>query len=99
MPAAADRLATAAHYVIARSPPEKLEAVKLNKVLWYSDLLNYRRTGKTITGAQSYIKRQFGPVPENIMPTLSQLEREQKIFSRTTETPDIDSTGTSQCGS
>ena len=82
-----NRLKDTAHYVIARSAPDKLGAVKLNKVLWYADVFFYRRHGKTITGADTYIKRQFGPVPQNIVPTLRALEEEQKVFSRKVDTP------------
>jgi hypothetical protein len=84
---ASDRLTDTAHYVIARSQPDKLGAIKLNKVLWYADLIAYRRTGKTITGSETYIKRQFGPVPDGILATLRRLEGEQKILVRTSETP------------
>jgi hypothetical protein len=83
----AERLTTTTHYVIARSQPDKLGAIKLNKVLWYADLIAYRRTGKTITGSETYIKRQFGPVPDGIVPTIAKLEREQKILVRNVETP------------
>src|SRR5262245_46802633 len=84
---AQDRLTMTTHYVIARSQPDKLGAVKLNKVLWFADLIAYRRTGKTITGNETYVKRQFGPVPDGIVPTLRKLEREQKIVVRNVETP------------
>lgn len=82
-----DRLAGTAHYVIARSQPEKLGAIKLNKVLWYADLIFYRRHGRTITGAETYVKRQYGPVPDRIVPTIAALEQAGKIFTRNTETP------------
>ena len=82
-----DRLSTTTLYVIARSQPDKLGAVKLNKVLWYADLTAYRRTGKTITGSNTYIKRQYGPVPDGIVPTINCLERDKKIIVRTVETP------------
>ena len=81
------RLATIVHYVIARSDPEKLGATKLNKVLWYADIVFYRRHGKTLTGEDTYIKRQFGPVPSAITPTLETLRRDGKILERTVETP------------
>lgn len=81
------RLMDTAHYVIARSAPDKLGAIKLNKVLWYADVFFFRRHGRTITGAETYIKRQFGPVPRDIIPTLRALEEDQKVFSRKAETP------------
>jgi hypothetical protein len=82
-----NRLAETAHYVIARSQPDRLGAVKLNKVLWYADVIFYRRHGRTITGADTYIKRQLGPVPRDIVQTLKMLEHEGKIFMRKSETP------------
>ena len=84
---AQDRLTTTTHYVIARSQPDKLGAIKLNKVLWFADLIAYRTRGKTITGSETYIKRQFGPVPDGIVPTISKLERDGKIIVRNVETP------------
>ena len=84
---AQDRLSATAHYIIARSQPDKLGAIKLNKVLWFADLIAYRRTGKTITGSDKYVKRQFGPVPDGIVPTINRLERDKKIIVRHVETP------------
>lgn len=78
-----NRLATLAHYVIWRCDPADLGATKLNKVLWFADLEAYRLTGNTITGAGSYQKRQFGPVPKGIMETLSELQSQSKISSST----------------
>jgi hypothetical protein len=74
-----NRLATLAHYVIWRSDPASLGAVKLNKILWFSDLEYYRLTGKSITGATVYTKLQFGPVPKGILQALDTLAAEDKI--------------------
>jgi hypothetical protein len=87
MPANHARLAEVAHYVIAHCPPDKLGATKLNKVLWYADVLFYREHGRTITGADTYEKRQFGPVPFGIYPTLRALEQAGAIKVRMTPTP------------
>lgn len=81
------RLAKVAHYVIAHCAPEKLGATKLNKVLWYSDVLFYRQHGRTITGEETYEKRQFGPVPKGINGTLRALEMKGSIKERRTPTP------------
>jgi hypothetical protein len=75
----ANRLAALAHYVIWRCNPADLGAVKLYKILWFADLERYRQTGRTITGATAYTKRQYGPVPKGIMQALETLEHEQKI--------------------
>jgi len=68
------------HYVISRrcNSPETLGAVKLNKILWLSDLLAFYERGTPITNVR-YIKRQFGPVPAPILPVLRELEEEGVI--------------------
>ena len=71
------------HYVIEQcSDPTKLGATKLNKALWFADTYAYRLTGETISGEESYIKRQFGPAPKKILEALRQLEAEGKIKIR-----------------
>jgi hypothetical protein len=40
-------------------------AIKLNKLLFFSDFLHYGQTGAPITGA-TYRRRQFGPVPSEL---------------------------------
>jgi hypothetical protein len=74
-----NRLAALAHYVIWKCNPADLGSVKLYKILWFADLERYRQTGRTITGATSYTKLQFGPVPKGIMHVLDTLEHEGKI--------------------
>jgi Protein of unknown function (DUF4065) len=74
-----NRLAALAHYVIWRCDPADLGDVKLYKILWFADLEHYRRTGRTLTGATAYTKRQYGPVPRGIMEALDTLEHEGKI--------------------
>lgn len=71
------------HYVIASrcNSPETLGAVKLNKVLWLSDLLAFYERGRAITNVR-YIKRQFGPVPAPILPVLRELEEEGIVTIR-----------------
>lgn len=82
------RLAKVAHYVIARTEPARLGAVKLNKVLWFADVENYRRTGRSITGLSAYVRLPRGPVPDGIQIALEELTtsgaisiRRQKVFS------------------
>jgi hypothetical protein len=81
------RLSEVAHYVIAHCLPEKLGATKLNKVLWYSDVIFYRAHGRTITGQDAYEKRQYGPVPQNINSILRSLRATGKIQERQVPTP------------
>jgi hypothetical protein len=57
------KLESVMHYIIWRcQDPTMLGATKLNKILFYADVCSYLETGESITGV-SYIKRQFGPVP------------------------------------
>ena len=77
-----DRTEAVAHYVIARSQPDRLGAVKLNKVMWFADLEAYRRCGRTITGQLSYQKQARGPVPNNIVRAVKGLSDDGKIFTR-----------------
>src|SRR4051794_39698051 len=73
------------HYICWRcEDPTKLGAVKLNKVLWRADFRAYLELGDPVTGA-TYIKRQYGPVPSDILPTLRQLEAEGKLSIRTVD--------------
>ena len=67
------------HYVVWRAGErEWFGAVKLNKVLWFSDTEAFAHTGSPITGA-TYTRQQFGPVPKAIMPIREELEREGVI--------------------
>ena len=70
------------HYICWKCEnPSILGSTKLNKVLWFSDVLAYLNWGRSITG-ETYIKRQFGPVPKHILPILDELRDEQAIVIR-----------------
>ncbi len=56
-------------------PPDQLGAVKLNKVLYFSDMLRYAQATVPITGA-TYRKRPYGPTCVELLPTLRELEHE-----------------------
>lgn len=51
----------------------KFGAVKLNKVLYFSDFLAFAKLGKPITGA-TYQKLKQGPAPKQLLPARHQLE-------------------------
>lgn len=71
------------HYVAYRCAdnPAALGAVKLNKVLWYSDQAAYLEKGSPITG-EKYIKKQRGPVSSGLMPLVEQLEKDGALAVR-----------------
>jgi hypothetical protein len=77
-----EKFKDAFHYVIARAGGHPgFGAVKLYKVLWFSDSKTYVRRGTPITGEQ-YIRLQHGPVPKHARETLAELEAEGRISAR-----------------
>ena len=64
------------HFLIDHG--DHLGATKLNKALWYTDVVAYQNKGHSVTG-ETYIKRQYGPVPKTILRTLDELVAEGKI--------------------
>ena len=64
-------------------------ATKLNKILWWSDLLSYARRGKPITGVE-YQRLRNGPAPKRLVPVRRRLVsshdavvQEREYFKRT----------------
>lgn len=52
---------------------EKFGSIKLNKLVAFSDMIHFAKTGKSITGAD-YMKQEFGAVARCMKPTLTELE-------------------------
>jgi hypothetical protein len=74
-----NKFKTLVHYICEKADdPSVLGTVKMNKVLWYSDVVNYLIAGKPITG-ETYVKRQHGPVARHLMPVIDELVHENKI--------------------
>ena len=70
------------HYICWKAEDSStLGATKLNKALWFSDSFAYRLLGQPITDAV-YVKRQYGPVPRQILPALKQLQDEGALLIR-----------------
>ena len=69
------RLTEAVYFVCekASAHPERLDQIKLNKILWYADASAYLRRGESITG-EVYIKKPFGPVARHNRIAVNQLE-------------------------
>ncbi len=77
-----DRLKTLVLYICyLAKDPSVLGATKLNKILWYSDVLSYRDRGKSLTG-ETYIKHLYGPVPIHIDSAVQRLQDEEKLAVR-----------------
>ena len=79
-----DKLAALVHHIVHSCDPKQLGAIRLNKTLWYIDVLAYQMRGEPVTG-ETYRRRQFGPVPGSIMPVLDALARDGKIVIQRAE--------------
>src|SRR3954463_16026178 len=71
---AEERLRELLLYVVRKCEDDpRFGAVKLNKILFYSDFYAFANFGKAITGAQ-YMKLPQGPAPKNLIPARKKLE-------------------------
>lgn len=74
-----EKFKDAMHYVVAKAGSHPgFGAIKLYKVLWFSDAKSFLITGEPITG-EEYIRRQYGPVPKHALLVRSELEHEGRI--------------------
>jgi hypothetical protein len=70
------------HYICWKcADPTKLGAAKLNDVLWRIDFRAYLELGEPVAGA-TYVRRQFGPVPNAILASLRKLQTQGNISIR-----------------
>jgi hypothetical protein len=68
-----EKFANVVHYICHKAEnPAVLGSVKLNKVLWYADVIHYMVDGAPITG-ETYVKRQLGPVPQHMPSVMTRL--------------------------
>ena len=79
MPKTNDKLAAAAHYLIARIHPSQLGATKLQKALWFADCAMYARHGRTITGEERYVRKPMGPCSPRLESVLAALKSDGRI--------------------
>jgi hypothetical protein len=75
------KLKTVILYTCAKCGASQLGAVKLHKVLYFSDMLHYAHVGTAITGA-TYRKRALGPTCDQLLLTLRDLDSEGAISVR-----------------
>jgi len=68
----------AVHYTCYKCDRSQLGAVKLNKVLYFTDMVRYAWTGSPVTGA-IYKKRKHGPTTDQLLSALRELEAEKKV--------------------
>ncbi|MCH8987932.1 MAG: SocA family protein [Chloroflexi bacterium] len=71
-------------YISKKSEDDpRFGAVKLNKILYYSDFDAYRRLGQPITGA-TYQRIDEGPAPRELLPIRERMTDGESIEIRTT---------------
>jgi hypothetical protein len=68
-------------YTCAKCAASQLGAVKLHKVLYFSDMLHYAHVGAPITGA-TYRKRALGPTCDQLLLTIRDLDKERALDVR-----------------
>jgi hypothetical protein len=85
MPYNGEKFKALVHYVCWKvDDPRQLGATKLNKILWFSDILTYLNFNAPVTGAR-YVKRQFGPVAVALLPVIEELKDRGKLAVRDAE--------------
>ena len=80
------KLREAVHFVCKKMAlhPDKLGAVKLQKVIWYFDVKSYLLTGTTATGA-AFVKGNFGPYSPEIGSVVQELVSSDRLYTDTEE--------------
>lgn len=78
---ATEKFKALVHFIVheCRDHPGRLGATRLNKALWYTDVIFYKMNGSSLTG-ESYVKRARGPVPAHILATIRELKDEGRIL-------------------
>jgi hypothetical protein len=74
------------HYICKRMAlqPEKLGAVKLQKIVWYFDVRSYGLTGQVVSGAK-FVKGRYGPFTRDLSGAVLTLVSEGRLFADTTD--------------
>jgi uncharacterized phage-associated protein len=71
-------------YACSKCDSSRLGAVKLHKLLYFVDMLHYAWTGAPVTGS-TYRKHTFGPVCNQLLSTLREMESEGELKIKETD--------------
>ena len=66
------------HYISYKADRDKLSAVKLHKILWYSESTYYLRYKKPIVG-ETYVKGPHGPMSPHANQAIKNLKKQDKM--------------------
>lgn len=67
-------------YICEKIPAELSGTIKLNKIMWFSEIETMYRTGKPLTGSM-YIRQKFGPVALNAPMMREELIKEGALYA------------------
>ena len=74
-----DKFKALLHYIVWQAgDKDGFGAVKLYKVLWFSDAREYQLRGNPITG-EIYIRKKHGPMPRHGLAVIEELKRDGMI--------------------
>lgn len=76
-----EKLCDVIHFAASAVPPDRLGRVKLHKILYFADMLNFLRTGEPLTG-EDYIKQRFGPTARHLNKALGTLAERGQVETR-----------------
>lgn len=65
-------------------PAEELGNVKLHKMLYFADMMNFLEEGRPLTGVD-YLKQKFGPTARHLTAAVDELAREGRLAVREAE--------------
>lgn len=71
-------------FLASYCPPEELGNVKLHKMLYFADMMNFLEEGRPLTGVD-YLKQKFGPTARHLTSAVEELAREERLVVRENE--------------
>lgn len=76
-----DKFKDLVHYICHMADRDKLGATKLNKILWYADIISYLNRRGSITGS-AYQKEEYGPVSKYLLRAIDDLSESGQMVVR-----------------
>lgn len=74
-----DKIKALMLYICEKIEPELSGVIKLNKIMWFSEIETMYQTGKPLTGSM-YIRQKFGPVALNAPMMREELIKEGSLY-------------------
>jgi hypothetical protein len=83
----AKRIENLIHHITTLCDPGQLGRTKIAKILWLSDVEYFRRSGKTISHSDEYVKDEHGPRHSKLYESLAALKADNRVVERQGLTP------------